>query len=259
MKRVVLMGDLHCGHGAGLTPPAWMVRKKKSPKLFSLECEMWEKYMELVEKYSPVDLVIVNGDLIDGKGNRSGGTELIESDLLKQAEMATEALSPWQTDGYLFTYGTPYHTATDSGEDIEKIVADNLEGSIKSHLFIDVDGFIIDCKHKISSSQIPWGKHTAVSRTRIQNILWNEMDESQPKAKLFVRSHVHYFNFCGGTNWLGMTLPALQGPSTKYGARQCEAPVDWGIVVLEIEDGKLQSWQPEIITLSQTRQELIQI
>jgi hypothetical protein len=259
VKRVVLMGDLHCGHGAGLTPPEWMVRKVKSPKLFALECEMWDRYMEIVEKYSPIDMLIVNGDVVDGKGHRSGGSELIEPDMLKQVDMAVDALSPWDTGGYLFTYGTPYHTATESGEDVERLVAEAMGGQIKSHLFVDVDGLVIDCKHKVSSSQIPWGKHTAVSRTRIQNLLWNEMDESQPKAKVFARSHVHYFNFCGGTNWLGMTLPALQAASTKYGARQCEAPVDWGVVILDIEDGKLVSWQPEIVTLSETRQEVIQV
>lgn len=259
MKRVVMLGDLHCGHVTGLTPPGWMLREERFPKLYQMQHEMWTKYRAMIRKIGPVDVLIVNGDTIDGKGSRSGGTELLEPDLFEQGEMAVKALQIWNAETTVCTYGTPYHTATGSGEDVEKIVADKLEAEIHSHAFVDVEGVVLDIKHKVGSSQIPWGRHTAISRERIQNVLWNDASEGQPRANVFVRSHVHYFNYCGGLNWLAMTLPALQGPHTKYGARQCSGHVDWGVVVLEVSKGDITDFRPEIIRLNNFKADLIKI
>jgi len=259
VKRVILLSDLHAGHITGLTPPGWMFREERYPKLYAMQKEMWAKYRALIRKLGPVDVLIANGDLIDGKGKRSGGTELVTTDLLEQGDMAVKALQIWNADSTFVLYGTPYHVTADSGEDVEKIIGEKLEAQVHSHAFIDVEGVVFDCKHKIGSSQIPWSKHTAISRERIHNFLWNAAEEGQPKANVFIRSHVHYFNYCGGIDWLAMTLPALQGPHTKFGARQCSGVVDWGLVVMDVDKGKIVNWKPEIIRLENFKQELIKV
>jgi len=259
VKRVVLLGDTHCGHITGLTPPGWMLREERFPKLYEMQKEMWGNYRKLIRKLSPVDVLIANGDLIDGKGIKSGGSEIIHPDLFEQGDMAVKALQIWNAEKTICVYGTPYHTATGSGEDVEKIIAEKLEAEIHSHAFIDIEGIILDCKHKIGSSQIPWGKHTAISRERVQNMLWADAEGGQPRADVFIRSHVHYYNYCGGIDWLAMTLPALQGPHTKFGARQCSHPVDWGVVVMDIDKGKIVNWKPEIIRLNHFKAEVIKV
>ena len=259
MKRVVLLGDLHCGQVAGITPPGWRVREERNPKIHAMQEEMWAKYRALIRKLGPVDVLIVNGDLIDGKGSRSGGTELVTTDLLEQGDMAVKALQIWNADTTVCTYGTPYHVASGSGEDIEKVIADKLEAEIHAHAFVDVEGIIFDVKHKVGSSQVPWSRHTSVSRERIQNYLWSDAELGQPKADVFIRSHVHYFNYCGGPDWLAMTLPALQGPNTKFGARQCSGTIDWGIVVMDIDKGKIINWRPEITRLTSGKVDVIKV
>jgi len=147
------------------------------------------------------------------------------------------------SEGFL-SHNTPYHTGVT--EDFERSVADAVNAKIGGHEWIDVNGLIFDCKHKIGSSVIPHGRHTAIARDRLWNQLWS-IDEQQPLADIIIRSHVHYFNYSGDADVLAMTTPALQGYGSKYGARQCSGRVDIGLVWFKIDDKGAYEWKPEIM------------
>ena len=57
------------------------------------------------------------------------------------------------------------------------------------------------------------------------------------EANVIVRSHVHYFNYCGGSNWLALTTPALMGLGDKYGSRVPSGTVDYGLISFECYRG----------------------
>ena len=250
MKKVLVMGDTHCGHWVGLTPPGWWANEKGdsvASAFANQQRQCWEFFCNKLEKYKPFDVLIHAGDCIDGKGERSGGTELIEPDRNEQVNMALkcikQALS--KKTKVVMVAGTPYHTGM--GEDFEQQIADRLDTKLHDHASVEVSGVTFDVKHKIGSSNIPHGRHTAMARERAWNIMWND-HMSIPKADVLLRGHVHYYDFCGGSNWLGMTLPALQGLGSKYGARQCSGTVDFGFVVFTINEGEFQ-WQPELLKI----------
>lgn len=138
------------------------------------------------------------------------------------------------------TYGTPYHTG--DAEDYESALADKLGCEVKAHLWLDVDGCVLDCKHHVGGSSVPHGRHTAVARERLWNLLWEER-ALQPRAQLVARSHVHYHAYSGAPGWVAMTLPALQAAHTKYGARRCAGTVDWGIVIVDCQRGRVTAWR----------------
>lgn len=257
MKTVIALGDMHCGHVAGLTHPDWQTNSKF--QIGKMQRDAWDIYKKTVSKYKKPDLLIANGDLIDGKGNKSSGTELITSDMFEQVEMAYEALKIWNAKRIIITYGTAYHVSPD-GEDFENLLVNKLGCEIHSHAFPKVDNVIFDIKHHIGSSSIPWSRGTSISKERIQNMLWHEQ-EQQPKAQVFIRSHCHYYyQTIGYTNkiWTALTLPALQLAHTKYGARRCSGTINWGIVAFNVK-GNNFSFTPEIFNLSSTKKQVIQI
>jgi len=43
-----------------------------------------------------------------------------------------------------------------------------------------------------------------------------------------------------------MTLPALQGMGSRFGALKCEGTVDWGVVLFEITDKNDYNFYPFI-------------
>ena len=190
MKKVLILSDLHCGHLVGLTPPGWQLNTsladKRLKRIAQYQRAYWDFYTDSLRRHGKFDVVIVNGDCIDGKGEKSGGTECITSDRNEQCEMAVFAIRKAVSAGtkVVMTYGTPYHTGT--GEDFEGNIAHLLDADISGHQYLRVDGVTFDVKHKVGSSQIPHGRHTAIAREHLWAQLWTEHSATK-KADVLVR------------------------------------------------------------------------
>lgn len=238
-KRVLIISDKHCGSTVGLTPPFWHQS--------TLNVELWNLFVSMIDNVRPIDVLIDNGDGIDGKASRWGSTGLITADRKEQCDMAVECIEVVGAKEVYLTRGTAYHSGR--SEDWEDIVAERLKAPIEDQLWVDVNGVVFDVKHFVSASQVPYGRHTAIAKDRVWNLLWAEMGQ-QPKSDVFIRSHVHSFNYAGGASWLAMTTPALQGLGSKFGSRIPSGTVDFGIVWVDIdENGNIENWDHEVILI----------
>jgi len=267
-KRIIVIADSHCGHVAGLTPPEWQMQEfedstTKHNKWVLLQKELWIKYINLLEKYKPFNIGFSMGDMIDGRGSRSGGTELITTDRDEQVDMAVRVHNEIRDRSrkdfkWIGVYGTDYHVAGD-GEDWEQIMAERAGfDKIGSHEWVDVNGCIFDLKHHIGGSSIPHGRHTAVAKDRLWNVLWANEDY-QPDAKVLLRGHVHYATFCGDPSWMAMTLPALQGMGSKFGARRMSGLIHWGIVIFDVDEDGQFGWQMLVEKIETQKAKVIKI
>ena len=254
-KRLVVIADTHCGHMFGLTPPQWWLPrnpkgfsprvKNKPRKIADTQRRMWGGYCATLNELKPIDYLAVNGDAIDGKAERSGGTELITTDREEQAHMAAQCISQAECARIFMTYGTPYHTGVD--EDWESLVGDLVQvEEIGSHVWLDINGLTFDFKHFIGSSSIPHGRGTSIARDRLWNMLWAEREE-QPLARILIRSHVHYYVAYEERMWRGIITPALQAAGTKFGARRQSGTVDMGLVYFDVYDDGSYTWQPRFL------------
>ena len=249
-KRVLAMGDMHCGHVAGLTPPKWQYRRESEDAYQKQFGEMqhheWAWYSKLMEKLQPIDILIVNGDCLDGKGEASGGTELITTDRREQVLMAAECINTAKAKSIYMTIGTPYHSGKE--EDWEAVLASEVGADkIGCHEWYDCNGLVFDCKHFVSGSIIPHGRHTAIARDK----LWNELYAirgGQPAADVFLRSHVHYYNYCGEPDKLMIILPALQVWS-KYGAKRHSGIINTGVVSFDVVGKRDFAWQAHLLDM----------
>ena len=244
MKRIAVISDLHCGHVVGLTPPSW-----RSPvgvvgeKISNMQERLWDTFTDEMDKLGIIDILICNGDMIDGKGKRSGATELITSDTNKQILMAKECIDYCEADQILMTYGTPYHVS-DGGNDDEDNLAELVGATeIGSHGFYEIDGIRFDVKHKpTGTSAIPHGEATPLLRDWLANLLWKDIS-LQPRADVIIRSHVHKYLQVDNDHVVAFTTPALQGFGSKYGSRQCSKIVSWGFIYFDISDEGELSWK----------------
>lgn len=245
-RRVVVISDLHCGHRAGLTPPNYQYPKYPKSCAKDLIDEdrlnfgnqqraMWRWFEAEIKRLQPIDVLIVNGDAIDGKGERSGGIEQLEPDMAKQADMAAEIINFINATKVVIVAGTPYHAG--KAESFEAYIARETN-TVKygKHLFLDINGVVFDCKHKIGSSSIPHGRYTALARTALWNLVWSE--ENTPRADVFIRSHVHFFAQCGNNRFRAYITPALQGFGSRYGELECEGVVNIGFLSFDVTNKK---------------------
>ena len=267
MKRGIAIADPHCGSLVGMTPPGWQVKRPsksttKRSKWSVIQSETWDSYLYILKTYGPFDFGFSNGDMIDGPGGRSGGTEQITTDREEQADMAIEVhdqVRRYARKGFEWvgTFGTSYHTGEQ--EDWESIIAERAGfKKIGSHEWISVNGCIFDMKHHCASSSIPHGRFTATAKERMWNVLWHERD-LVPKASVILRAHDHYFNYCGGAGWLAVAQPALQGMGSKFGARRCSGTVDWGVVIFDVADDGSFDWNAHIVQINSQKAKMVKI
>lgn len=250
LARVLLMGDTHCGHLTGLTPPGW---QSPSHRCADFRERTWEWFASTIERYKPFDVVIANGDLIDGDGRKSGASELLHVDRSDQSAMAADVLDAVGCRRVFATYGTAYHTGT--VEDWEEHVAKDLRArgyavTLDGELDVRVAGVTFNLKHHASGSIIPHGLATPILRDALWDVL-RSADGLKARADVVVRSHVHRFVRVTTSGVCAMILPCLEGPS-KYG-RRCTGLTDYGFVVADIHEGKTIQWHDELIPVASER------
>ena len=247
-KRLVVISDLHCGNRIGLTPTDWQWDEKNEVrKPFAIiQKKMWNWYIEEMKKLQPIDILIINGDALDGKGERSGGTELLESDRHLQVDMAKECVQVAIAKEIIVMKGTAYHVGDD--EDYEGVLADLL-GTKHYHDHLDnliINGLKFDVRHHVGGTQVPYARHTAINRDLVWNML-KSIEYNESPADVIIRSHVHFFAQSSSFGKYTFITPALQGPGSKYGATRCSGMVDIGFLSFDIKNKDEFGWTRHIM------------
>jgi hypothetical protein len=212
---------------------------------------LWDWFANRVKAEGPFDVAFWNGDMIDGKGEKAGGTESLTVDRQEQAEWAAEIIRFVGAKKNYMTYGTPYHGgASEDWEDAVKknAKADKIEG--EGHY--NINGLVVVMKHYIGNSASPVSMATAGVKAMVIQSLWNAL-EQQPRANLIIRSHIHRCYYVGdpARNVAAWVTPALQGLGSKYGVRQCDGlPVHFGFLTLTVEDQEHYAIEPHIAPLT---------
>src|SRR3990167_10366043 len=140
-KRVVIVSDFHCGHKVGLRPPQWNP-DNEFDKLQPYRERHWSLYAEALKGLQPIDVLVANGDLIDGRGEKSGSLELIVLARDIQAQMAVKAINDAKAKQVYITRGTDYHVGPQ--ESWEDNVAERIENlaRIGDVINLDVNGLM---------------------------------------------------------------------------------------------------------------------
>lgn len=232
MKSIVIISDLHCGNTYGLTPPEHQTEHKNKMKI-----EAWDAYAQMAQNWRSPDILLVNGDCIDGNQPKMGGAELITCDRNTQVDIAVKCILKWDAKKILMTYGTAYHTGNQA-EDFEYSIADKCEAKIEGRLFFNVEGLTFDARHKVGSSGIPHGRATPLLKEMMWNLM-KEAEETGPKIDVIVRSHVHYHLWIESGNRIMFTTPALQLSRGRYGSRECSGITHWGAIRLIVDKGQI--------------------
>lgn len=262
-KRIVVISDLHCGHRSGLTPPAWQWSDDPGEYEGNTATERawfgklqrinWDWYVRALRSLTPFDGMVVNGDLVDGPGQRSGGAEQISTDANVQIDMAEQCLRVVKgVKKLLIIRGTPYHTGDAS--DTEDLIAQRFpDCKLGDHDQLDINGLIIDFKHKTGGGKRP---HTRGGGIRAERADLDEYTKAEriDLVHVIVRSHTHQKFFhpyqLGNTKFAEIITPALQDYGSKYGSRQCAGYVDYGIGWFDIVDKGNWTWQQKLLNHS---------
>ena len=197
MDTLVVLADSHCGSYYGLRHERHFSESTPAPVKW-----LWDRWVEL-KKALPkkVDLLVLNGDLIDGKQSKSEGTGLYTTSMGEQATLAMEVYAPMiaKAKKVLRIAGTSYHEgfngaldAFDQHFDIPQVDTNRL---IMRDIRLD-DNVVLNVKHQPDGGFAIY-RGTVMDR----ELLWKSIAETvhtQPQADILIRSHLHSTNFFGG-------------------------------------------------------------
>ncbi len=251
-KNIVIISDLHSGSVYGLVPPDYY-----STHYASMQSESWQAYCKLVKKWAKPDVLIVNGDLIEGRQKAQGGAELVTIDRNVQCDMAEISLEMWEAKKIFLSYGSTYHVS-EQAEDFEYNIAKNLGAVIEGRLFLNIEGLTFDIRHKVGRSSIPHGRATPLLRAMMWALL-KEAEGSGPKVDIIVRSHVHYHLWIEQPGKIAFTTPALQLSRGRFGSRECEGTTHWGAIRLTINKGQIIGKDVDICKLQGNKHRIIKL
>ena len=236
MKRIGLYGDTHSGSKVGLTP---------NPKNEVQEI-LLNRYLDSVDKLGPVDILICNGDLVDGtmaKGMAVGDDNWIAG----QIDDACELIKLWNAKRVFVNMGTGYHTRGGPTNDFEaqivnQLCAAGIEASFHTKLELEInDWFKMKARHFVGSSGIPHGRSGPGERVKFWEILENHL-HGEDSAHLWVFSHVHYFQFTKNAFGASMTLPSWKADGDLHGDTKCSGHIDLGCVRLDVGETEEEGW-----------------
>lgn len=230
-----MISDLHCGSIYGLTPPGWFTKQSKHH--YTIQREAWKAYLQMTKKWSEPDVLLVNGDAIDGRQEKQGGAELLTNDRNMQCDMAVKCIKCWDAKQVIMTYGSKYHVG-DQAEDFEYNIANSVGAEIEGRMLFEMEGMTIDARHQVSSSVIPHGRATGLLR----EIMWDlirEAADNWPKVDMVIRSHAHYHLWVEMPGKIGIITPSLQLSRGRYGSREMSGSTHWGAIRLTIHNGEI--------------------
>jgi hypothetical protein len=200
----------------------------------------WGKMLKVV-KADPPDVILVNGDDIEGDQRKEKGRGLMTGQIHTQYLATIKGLESLKRAApkavWYFTAGTDYHQLPD-GTNADLMIARHFKAEYGDELVIEECGIRIFARHTISSSMSTW-QYMATAPGRDHMLLYlNKGEEKYGKIDVAVFSHRHQFVAVQFSSGLSLVTPCWQS-KTPYAVKRGMVGVpEIGWVTLHIDGPK---------------------
>jgi hypothetical protein len=202
----------------------------------------------MIAELPKIDLLILNGDLIEGQQKRGDSVGLYTADLSEQTDMAIKCLEPVikKASKVIRVSGTAYHEgfhgalkALDSEFNIPR--PEDSRDAISRYVKL-TDGATLHTTHAAEGGACLY-KGTKMDR----EILWSKIAAAChkiPDANILLRSHLHFFGYLGDAQKLIIQNPCwqLQTPWAQDKREYGWMP-DIGFVLLQYDEDMPQKYK----------------
>ena len=240
MIRVGIIADLHGGSNVSVCLPEFTDRDHNMTYVANpVQMHLWDKWCAMRRKMGHLDVLICNGDLVEGVNRKESGHGVITTNVHAQAYIAATLIKMIDANEIYVTEGSKYHTGETSGD---QIVCEMIGGTwLGLHQFLKIGQITIHVRHAIGYSSVPYSRCTAQRKEAMI------MKSEGTNVDIYVRSHTHKFNFSGDANDLTINTPCWKGRDGFIDKRSQEMP-DNGYVILEIDESNYR-WDYEVFNV----------
>lgn len=261
-KTVAVLSDIHTGHRLAVCPPQFIDSDGGIYKANRVQKALFEAWYNVVKAWPKPDILIVNGEPIDGQQPKDKGVEAWTTNYLDQIKASVQLVRMFGAKKIYVTRGSNYHVNVDglSVEELfgEKVGAEKVDGNFVSpELFLEVGGVNFSFAHHISGSVSGW-IYRSTPAAKEMLLLHLNASHKHP-FDILVRSHNHYFWVVQSTSKMAVLTPGWQLQTWYNYRRSASGTVpDIGAVRFLVDEGEYQlqkkifrmdAWRPPKVTL----------
>jgi hypothetical protein len=208
-KTLLALGDIHSGNEGAVMPEevnSEDVNSGRNRRYFptKIQKDILKKWYEMCDECPKPDILLLNGDLVDGKNYKDSGLGTWTTDMNLQASALADLVKMIKPRQIIATTGSPYHS--DRNPNSDQIAVEKCGGTFKGgYASIKINNHRIYAQHKVSVSKVWQYRTTGIARALVMATL-NEPEYGH--YDVLFKSHAHYFTFAGFTSSLGMILGA---------------------------------------------------
>lgn len=213
MRRILIIGDIHCGAVTGLWHPEYKTRHQNTIKLNPLQEEIYEKWelmKEEVRKGNGYDTLFLMGDLIDGLNRKSFGKERMVSDLNEQVGCVLKLLRPLSKGKEVFGIcGSGYHSSLDY--EVDRRICHELHGQYGgpiANVRLRGTNKIVNISHGSGFPAQYIG--SKMSKEILLSIMSAKLEKT-PEIDILIRGHFHEYAYLEMLNKHFILNPAWEG------------------------------------------------
>ena len=256
-KSVVIFSDIHVGSKVAVC--------SESPKIIDGENYTPNKAQKALKKAWDLaiseisqkpDLLVINGEPIDGANPKSMGAGVWSTNLVDQIrDFKTLTKQIPTSKKLIFVRGSGYHVNVGGATNLEEIVAEEMKadryrayggsGFTDYECNVEMNGKLFNFTHHIGFAQWEAYRTTALARELVK--LHFENRRRGTHTDIAVRSHVHYYVEVRFKNTLGFTSPAWKFPDGFMYRRGIPTLPDVGCMEVIIESNGEIIVKPHII------------
>lgn len=229
MLKILVLGDWHIGHHRSLMLPEYD-DPTSGMKIIAnpMQNFLFDKMCHMIKLVGDVDIIIFNGDMIEGPNKHENGHGVWNTDIHAQAQCAATLIDMFRCKKMYFSQGSTYHTGNPTGD---KIVCDLVGGTwVGDWQFFEINNALkFYLKHYGDYSSVPYSRCTGQRKqAMIAKSQGTDID-------VYINSHTHHFVFSGDSNDLSIAVPCWKGIDSYMGKKSIEKP-DNGYVVINVDD-----------------------
>ena len=244
-KTILIYSDIHVGSKVSVCSesPEIIDSENYSPnKAQKALFQVWKEVNQEI-KTKP-DVVVINGEPIDGANPKSMGSGVWSTNLVDQIRDFKQIMKYVPTSKkMIFVRGSGYHVNTGGATNLEEIVAEEMKadryrayggsGFTDYEANLELNGKYFNFTHHIGFAQWEAYRTTALARELVK--MHFEHERRGHHTDVIIRSHVHYYVQVRFKSILGFTTPAWKFPDGFMYRRGIPTLPDVGCMEVIIE------------------------
>jgi hypothetical protein len=243
-QRVLVIGDTHVGSDVALSPEELILASKNRILANEVQLAILQEFYDMIDDVGTVDLLILNGDLVEGTNYYGEGLGCVTTNMDMQAEVAIDLLSEIKFRKVVGCPGTKYHVKCNPN--LDKKVIEGLGGVCMNEISMQIEQTRIYANHRTPVRMSKWETR---SQSIAQDLLLNELNSMDfGHYDIICKSHVHYYVALDQGTSVGFVCPCWKGRDefAKNSTNPFAFNPSIGYVMFDIEDDGSFSWTKSV-------------